>query len=367
VHAIHDQVLRFISTPSDSFDELAQAVFTHQFDTIEPYRRFCERRGFTPSATRSWREIPPVPVSAFKEGDLACGPPERTFLSTGTTRGKQGRARHLMPDLRLYHAAAVAGMRRFLFPDVTRISLLSLVSPVAATPDSSLSQMVDWAIEEVGGVKVALGTTTDGIDYNGCVAALRASESTGEPICMMATTAGLIHFLDHCSARSLTFRLPHGSRLMDTGGSKGTPRPISRKGILQACWKTFAIPGYFCVNEYGMTELSSQFYENVITNRVHGVFAHRALVGPPWTRVRFLDPTTLAEVPRGERGLVCVYDLANVATAFALLTEDIGRELKEGPGFELYGRVTDAEARGCSLSAAEWQRPELHPAVVDPD
>jgi hypothetical protein len=45
--------------------------------------------------------------------------------------------------------------------------------------------------------------------------------------------------------------------------------------------------------------------------------------------------------------LVRVLDLANVASAVAVQTEDLA--LRRGDGFELLGRSTDAEPRGCSL------------------
>jgi hypothetical protein len=44
---------------------------------------------------------------------------------------------------------------------------------------------------------------------------------------------------------------------------------------------------------------------------------------------------------------VRVIDLANVASAVALQTEDLA--VRRGDGFELVGRSTDAEPRGCSL------------------
>jgi Acyl-protein synthetase, LuxE len=359
VHQAHDAVLQYIATNDADFDALALAVFTHQFDCIPPYRRYCERLRKSPHSVSTWREIPPVPVLAFKQVDLCCGPPERIFLTTGTTRGSVQRGRHLVPDLRLYRASAVAGLRRFLFPDIDRMQVLSLLSSAAVVPESSLAQMVAWAIEEFGDDPVEASTQAsvyaagpDGIDYGRCVDALRTSERTGMLLCVMSTTTALLHLLDYCQQRGLTFRLPHGCRLMDTGGSKGAPRTLSRKGLLQAIWSTFAIPGYFCVNEYGMSELSSQFYENAISSRVAGRFEHRHLVAPPWTRVRVLDPATLEEVMLGEPGLLCFYDLANAGTALAVLTEDIGRAVTGG--FVVDGRLAGAESRGCSLGAAEW-------------
>jgi len=101
-----------------------------------------------------------------------------------------------------------------------------------------------------------------------------------------------------------------------------------------------------------MSELSSQYYDNVIRDRWRGHFSHRAKVGPHWMRTRFLDPGTLRDVPFGEPGLLCHVDLANAGTALVVLTEDVGRATEHG--FEIIGRASGAEARGCSLAMADF-------------
>ncbi|MFI5398390.1 MAG: CoF synthetase [Candidatus Binatia bacterium] len=353
-HPVHDTVLRFITAPrAIQFETLALEVFAHQFECIPAYRRVCERQGKTPATIQQWKEIPPVPMLVFKEVELRCGPAERTFLTTGTTAGAERRGRHALPDLRLYRAAAVAGMKECLFPDVAETRILSLIPSSAERNESSLAQMVSWAMEEFGSSSGSrCFATADGLDFADFAEALRQSEREGAPVCIMTTTGALIRFFDHCRLRAWAFRLPHGSRLMDTGGHKGAPRSMSAHGVLQACWNTFAIPGYFCVNEYGMTELSSQYYDNVIRDRYCGRPTHRAKAGPPWMRTLVLDPGTLREVAPGEAGLLCHFDLANAGTALAVLTEDLGRVVKDG--FELVGRIAGAEARGCSLSLADF-------------
>lgn len=354
MHAVHERVLDFICRPSAGrFESLALEVFAHQFELIEAYRRVCERRGTTPSTVRSWRDIPAVPALAFKNLDLACGPPQRVFLTTGTTQGAGRRGRHLVPDLRLYRASSMAGMKRFLFPDVSRMQLLSLIPPVSERPESSLAQMIAWALEVYGADGSAELARGGVLAFDSFAALLRESERSGAPVCILTTTGALIRWFDHCRDQGLSFRLPHGSRLMDTGGGKGAPRPLSRRGILHAVWQTLAIPGYFCVNEYGMAELSSQFYDNVLWNREAGRFERRALTGPEWTRTRVLDPATLEDVALGEAGLLCHADLANAGTAVCVLTEDVGRRLDGG--FEVIGRARGAEARGCSLALADFQ------------
>lgn len=351
---VYERVLSFLSDPStDDFGALALAVFRHQFEECGPYRTYCESLDASPDSVRNWSEVPPVPIQAFKAASLCCGEPERVFLSTGTTQGAENRSRHALPDLRLYRASAVTGMRRFLFPDIDRIDMVSLIRPAADHPDSSLAQMVAWAAEDFGRdgiVECAAGAEPS---FDLFVETLRRSERDGSRLAILTTTGALIHFFDYARSRSISFRLPHGSRLMDTGGGKGGPRPMSRKGILHAVWSAFAIPGYFAVNEYGMAELSSQYYDSVIRDRYDGVHRGRALVAPPWLRAVVVDPETLRPVADGEPGLVCHYDLANAGSAMAVLSEDLGS--LDGAGLKLIGRAPAAEMRGCSFSAAEWR------------
>ncbi len=355
VDAPYDRVLAFIADPAaDRFEDLALAVFAHQFACCPAYREYAERRGATPATVADWRAIPPVPIVAFKHAALTCGPPERTFLSSGTTAGPETRSRHLVPDLRLYHQSARAGLRRFLFPDVERMRIVSLIPPASAQPQSSLAQMVAWAIE-THGADVRYAAAVDALDTEAFIAALAASERDGRPLAILTTTGALIRALDALAARAIAVRLPHGSRLMDTGGDKGAPRALSRRGLLHAVWNAFAIPGYFVVNEYGMAELSSQYYDSVIADRVAGRHAPRRKRGPHWARVRILDPATLAPVPPGTPGLLCHVDLANAGSAVAVLSEDLG--VADQDGFQLLGRAPGAEARGCSLSALQWDAP----------
>jgi hypothetical protein len=353
-HPIHDAVLRFISDPGSArFETLALEVFAHQFECVPAYRHVCERRGTTRAVVRDWRDIPPVPALAFKHLDLGCAEPQRVFLTTGTSSGAGQRGRHAMPDLRLYHAAALAGMSEFLFPDVEAMPILSLVAASAECPDSSLAQMIAWALEHFGRVPGNQVFASAGqLDFAGFTAALRQSERDGVPVCIMTTTGALVRFFDHCRVQGVAFRLPHGSRLMDTGGSKGAGRPLSAAGVLYACWNTLAIPGYFCVNEYGMTELSSQYYDTVIRDRYAGRFTRRAKAGPHWLRPRVLDPGSLREVPAGQPGLLCHFDLANAGTVLAVLTEDVGYTVENG--FVITGRMAGADARGCALALADF-------------
>lgn len=138
---------------------------------------------------------------------------------------------------------------------------------------------------------------------------------------------------------------------MDTGGFKGRSREVMREEMLRLYEEVLAIRAAFRVNEYGMTEMGSQFYDNTLRDRVLGRFRPRFKAIPHWVRTRILGPVTLEELPESEVGLMIHYDLANCGSVIAVETEDLGYRIDEG--FEIVGRAPGAEARGCSLTVEE--------------
>jgi hypothetical protein len=342
------QVLDFIRNPEgQDFNALALQVFTYQFQHNTPYQRFCLARGQTPDTVTRWRDIPAVPTVAFKELDLTCGPPEKIFRTSGTTHGQEKRGRHLVPDLQLYHASALTHFAACLLPDGRRLPVFALIPSPETRPDSSLTQMTEWVMQELGAEGSAYFIDRDGLHLDAFVGAVARAQKEGTPVCLLAITSALVAFFDWCEAHGRRFTLPGGSRIMDTGGNKGKGRTISRNGFLQSCWKYLKVAGYYCVNEYGMTEMASQFYDNVLYNRFRRSNEPRYKIGPAWTRTVIVDPETLQEIPPGQIGLLRHFDLANAGSVMAIQTEDTGYAVHEG--FEITGRIFGAEPRGCAL------------------
>lgn len=325
------------------FEEWAWRVFAFQYERNAAYRRFCLRRGVTPTTVTRWQDVPAVPAAAFRDSDLACDVPEAVFLSSGTTGGPGARSRHPVPCLELYRTAAVPTFAHFLLPDGARLPLLALLPRPEDAPHSSLVRMCAWIgetlcsdIEWFGG--------PNGLDHAAACARLEAAAASGEAVLLAGPTAAFVALFQH----GVQVRLGPGSRAMDTGGAKGLPRPLSRAGFLRACWNHLGLAAYWCVNEYGMTELCSQRYESVLRERFAGAsLAPRRLLAPPWLRTRVLDPDTLTEAPPGAAGLLCHHDLANAGSVAVVLTEDLGRTV--GDGIEVRGRVRGSPSRGCGL------------------
>jgi Acyl-protein synthetase, LuxE len=344
------EVREFIGAPDPArFDEFALAVFRFQYERNEPYRRFCDRRGRDPERVRDWREIPAVPVAAFKHADLVVSGlgAGKTFVTSGTTQGTERRGRHHVPEPEIYRMAALAHFERCVLPDRIRPRMLVLAPALSEEPQSSLCQMIEWLADAFGDEEPEQFVRAGEIQADALANRLRELQTTRQPLLLFGVTHAFIRFMDDCRARDLRFRLPYGSRIVDTGGTKGKSREMSRKGLLRAFWEMFGVPGYFVANEYGMTEMCSQFYDDSITNHFGGRKRDRAKIGPAWVRTLVVSPLTLEPVARGERGLLRHFDLANVGSVLALQTEDLGAS--RGEGFEVVGRASGAEARGCAL------------------
>src|SRR5699024_6818329 len=88
----------------EEFDALALRLFAHQHAANLPFRRFCQGRGLAPRQVRGWRDIPAVPINAFKELTLSCEPAAQAaavFMTSGTTRADV-KGRHHHPTLAVY-------------------------------------------------------------------------------------------------------------------------------------------------------------------------------------------------------------------------------------------------------------------------
>jgi hypothetical protein len=337
----------------DAFDGLALEIFHFQFERNVPFGAFCRRRGRTPATVSHWSEVPAVPVAAFREVALVTGDvrnAEAVFRTSGTTRGAASRGTHYIPDLALYHGSLLPSFAARVLADGARPLMLSLLPPAAEMPDSSLAHMVHILIERLGAEgSVHCASVAGGIDSAALARALRSAEAAGTPVCLLGTSFSFVHWIDELRRAGERFRLPAGSRLMDTGGFKGRVREVPADELRAAYAQLLGLEPDLCVNEYGMTELCSQYYDSTLAERAaRGVAGPRRKLEPPWARVRVVDPDTLQPLPHGQAGLLQHVDLANLGSVMTVQTEDLGRRTEDG--FLVIGRAGTAEPRGCSIA-----------------
>jgi Acyl-protein synthetase, LuxE len=183
---------------------------------------------------------------------------------------------------------------------------------------------------------------SDSIQY------LSAAAAAGRPVLILATAFTLVQLLDAMAERRLSIPSAPGSRLMETGGYKNRSRALLKSELYASVDAHLGIPTTGVVMEYGMSELSSQAYDHVAGS---DPLAVRTLRFPPWARAWVRDMDTGKPAARGTPGLLSIVDLANVASAIAILTEDLAVE--HPGGIALLGRSAAAASKGCSLFSGD--------------
>ena len=351
---IHDpaaDVLAFMDQPDAddaAFDALALRLFAHQVEHNAPYRRFCQERGRLPRTVRSWRDIPAVPIQAFKDLTLSCVPTdqcERVFMTSGTTRGDV-RGRHYHPALAVYDDSMQRGFQQFFMREHTRLPMLVLFPTETMMPNSSLAHYLALALRTFGAEGSLEGMDENGLKLDAVITWLRQAQSRAEPVAIVGASYSWVHLMDALQSRGLTCAMPPGSRLLDTGGFKGQSREIPMREFYDGLSSSFGVPARDCINMYGMTELSTQWYD-AGNDAVPSIKR-----GPHWIRWRLIDPITGRDVPSGQEGIVVHCDLANYNAVTTILTEDVG--VAAGDGFKLLGRAQGSQAKGCSIAVDQF-------------
>jgi hypothetical protein len=351
---IEAELLRWMRTEPDledeaRFERLALGLFAWQFERCLPYRRFCSGRGATPDRVSRWQEIPTVPTGAFKEVPLRCFDAKqeiKTFRTSGTSHASANRGELHLDTLELYEASLAPSFERGLLPDLApgaRIPIWILAPSAEEAPDSSLSHMFSVMNERRGSAGGGFFVRNGALQLDRLFNAAREIE---DPVLLCGTAFSFVHWLDDLDERDMNLHLPPGTRLMETGGFKGRARERSRGELYAELEERLGVPQQRMINQYGMTELGSQFYDAGLMEPGR---EHKRV--PPWVRVRIVDPGTGQEASDGDLGMIEIVDLANTGSVAAIATADLGRRVDKG--FLVEGRDPNAEARGCSIAADE--------------
>ena len=350
--AIIDSIAQFMGkdqSSEENFNDLALRLFAYQYKTNRPYQAYCLQQGRTPRMVKDWTQIPPVPINAFKEVTLSSHNPnevERIFMTSGTTQGIKGK--HYHPTLSVYDQSMKLNFKQRFMNGTEKIRMGILFPSEEEMPNSSLAHYLALAVKEFGTEDSMYFINEWGLDIEHLVTELEQAERAGEPYALLGATYSLVHMLDDLEKMGRVFSLPKGSRILDTGGFKNKSREVTLDDFYDSLSAFLGVERKDCLNMYGMTELSTQFYDQG-NAEIPSVKS-----GPDWIRTRVINPLTGQKVPKGEQGVLVHCDLANYNSVTTILTEDLGIEV-EG-GFLLLGRAQGAEAKGCSLALEDFIR-----------
>jgi len=348
--ALHARVRAFArGEGADDFAGLAEQIASFQARWSEGYARLVESRG---------ESMPAVPVEAFRLTRVAVHPLEldalefRTSGTTGSTTGV-----HALRTLETYRELSLLQGPHFLCgPWAGPRVVVALAPPPGKPAASSLGFMMRLFITALDGRALSVDPEgspfdvdaperwlfgSEGPNLAGLTRAARIASERGESLLVLATSLALLALIETLDGQTL--RLPPGSVVMHTGGFKGRRREVAPDELRTAVSEALAIPRSHIVGEYGMTELTSQLYEDTLRGNRAGIYYE-----PRWLHVTPVDPATLEPVGEGEPGIARIVDLGNVDSAVAILTQDVVSR-SEG-GVALHGRRQGAPERGCSLA-----------------
>ena len=344
------------------FNEYALEIFNYQYDYNKAYRIFCDSLYTDRDRITSWEKIPAIPVKAMKNAKFTTIDTDEYFLTSGTTFGKEKRGKHYYNDLSLYEIASIISFKDFVLSDFKigdndlreiDASFLILGYPFYEMPNSSLYYMLDLIDKSFNSLSSIFAYKKDGenldIDYD--IAIDFINNNIDDTIIVLGTSSAIYNLCKIIKDRNIKVNLSENSRIMDTGGVKGLSDDISRNELLNEFSSVFNIDKRNIINEYGMTELFSQYYSMNHYDFVNNNEIDFGLYSSPWLKYLVVDPKDFRILDEGEKGIICHYDLLNISSVFALMTEDIGY-IKNNRLY-LEGRSKDADIRGCSLTVGE--------------
>ena len=348
---LREEILAFIDRGQPDparFQALACALIRHQADEIEALGRWYAHRGISIDQLSRLEDIVPFPARAFKLTELharSARPSHQVFRSSGTSGRRPSESHYSSDDLEVMELAVVRNASAMLFPDQATTRILVLAPPPSLAPHMIMA----WGMERLIRVYGAPGSRflidANGMDPAAVLGALEQSVRDEVPVTLIGASFGFVHLLDWMRASERSVSLVDGSRTMDAGGYKGRSREVTRGWLDAEVASCLGVEARYAVNLLGMTELSSQFYDNVLRD---GSVARRRKINAPWTATWALDPRTMHPCNPGAPGLLCHLDLANIERPACILSEDMG--VQTGDGWTVLGRAPGLDARGCSLS-----------------
>jgi hypothetical protein len=346
-----EDVLGFIEEGVDAevphFNSYCLRMFALQYKVNPIFREFCEAKKVKPGDISRWEDIPMVYNDVFKTHLVASFPVEKSVmacLTGGTTsltqRGRIFRDEH---GQRLVFSANRVMTGSYLFPDFEdgkRCRVLILAPSPELAPSMGMAIGMEQTKNNFGtdDSMFLLGKT--GIHINELIKALRESEASGVPVALIGATSAYVYFFQACKRKKMSFSLPPGSRVCDGGGYRGRFGKVKREDYYQMVREVLGVPETHCVNVLGEAETATNLFDDALRRHVKGLPPRkRTRPVPPWSRVLAMSIDDLKPLPDGEVGLLAHWDLANIPTVLAVITDNIGYTTDGGRGCEMVGRA----------------------------
>ena len=313
---------------SITFDVLAFELFEFQSRKNPVYAEYLKLTGQEQIKPIELREIPFLPIGFFKTHKIICSGFETEFAFTSSGTGGQS-SKHFIYDPDFYDENSLYIFER----QVGELKNHEIIAPLPGyeeNPGSSLIRMVR-ALAEASGAEARFS----GLDFQSFLKALSDCRSRHKQPLIFGVSHALLELIESGLNPDLSDCV-----LLETGGMKGLRKEMGKFELLQILQA--GLKPKTLISEFGMCELMSQAYG--FPEKYQPAYSLKALVRNPEAPLEFSNNTG--------RGALNFIDLANYGTCCFLASEDLGEVANDG-SFQVFGRLDQAEIRGCNLLFAD--------------
>ncbi|MEP7278700.1 MAG: acyl transferase [Bacteroidota bacterium] len=310
---------------AQQFGEMAWQTFLYQYKHNTLYGQYARAVGRQPENVHSLADIPFLPISFFKTHAVLTGTfePETVFESSGTTNTTN--SLHYIKQQVLYHRSFTQAFRQF-YGSPTEYCIIGLLPSYLERSRSSLVMMVTELIKQSNHPQSGFYL----YEHHKLLSTLQYLEAKKQKTLLLGVSFALLDF-----AETHSLKLRH-TIVMETGGMKGRRQEWTRQQVHDFLMERLGLTSIH--SEYGMTELLSQAY-----SAGNGIF-----YSPPWMKILLREEDDPLRPAKSASGIINIIDLANIDSCAFIATDDAGKLHPDG-GFEVIGRVDNADLRGCSL------------------
>lgn len=321
----------------------------HHFRCCEPYAKILRARGLGEFAIKDLEDVPFIPVRLFKTHDLSSigsAKVAKTLTSSGTTGQAVSRIFLDKETASVQSKTLVRIMQNFL--GKSRLPMVVVDHPgVIANRDAFSARGAGIRGMSTFGRKIfyALRDEDLSLDIEGMFKFIE--ENPDQPILFFGFTFMVWEYLLQELVRTdRRISVPQGILVHSGGWKKLVDRRVDNKTFKEAVRDRTNISKVH--DFYGMVEQVGSVFVECEAGHLHA---------PAHSDVIIRSPSTWEVLPHGEPGVIQVVSrLPRSYPGHSLLTEDEGMIDGEddcecgrlGKHFRVFGRIAEAEVRGCS-------------------
>lgn len=329
-----------------------ELIFHYEHNIL--YKKFCDRKGFSPYDSFRLKDIPPVSVSVFKNlgVELNSVPIDeiKLRLQSSATSGVPSTVVVDKITSKRQSKAMIKVISHFIGSHSKPFLIMDI------DPRSQYSSLLGARFAAVSGylkfankVGYFLKADDNGVSYFDVQAMKDYLADIGnEPVVLFGFTYILYsHVLSNIVDSNINIHLPEGSKIIHIGGWKKLENEkISKSLFNEKLSRCFGINQSDVIDIYGFTEQMGLNYPDCEAGWKHC---------PVFSKVIVRDPITREVLPPGKEGMLeFISPIPHSYPGNVVLTDDIGVIAEGnctcgigGTRFKVTGRMKKAEVRGC--------------------